>query len=275
MKLTRPRFVSALIASGLLLAGTSSAAAQPGDDPPGQQGRVTHQTLLETVESDCYEIPVARAVRMDAARALVPERYDLFVVTATAARLAMWDLVCNDFSVDGQRHAPTTQISMAGIALAARDGVAVTDSFYLLYINTDNPVLAARFRQLGLPARFEPGLISSVSDPSSTPYRVRFEDPDGNDYWVQAEAATAPSPVPVPPGSPLRLYHEGEAGEVVYTIAGGENAAVPAKIWADYREHPLLKSIIAQQANLQLNGTTTFTRGINRGSWTGTVTHLS
>ena len=273
MKLARPRFASTLLASVLLLAGTS--AAQASDDPPGQQGRVTHQTLLETVESDCYEIPIPRAVKWIPARALVPERYEPLGIVAAepATRLRMWDIVCNDFSVDGQRHAPTTQTSMAAIQLATRDGVPVVESYYLLYLNTDNPVLAARLRQLGLPAQFEPGLSSSVSDPSSTPYKVAFAVPGENTYTVSAVAATAPAPVPVSPANPFRLYHEGAAGEVVYSITNRELAAAPAMVTADYRQHPLLVSLIAQDRLLQINAP--FAVGTARGSWTATVTHLN
>jgi len=273
MKLTRPGFALTLLASVLLLASTSSAQAD--DDPPGQQGRVTHQTLLQTVESDCYEIPIPRAVKWDPARALVPERYEPLALVASepATRLRMWDIVCNDFSVDGQRYAPTTQTSMAAIQIATRDGVPVAESYYLLYLNTDNPVLAARLRQVGLPARFERGLSSSVSDPSSTPYEVAFAVPGENSYTVSALAATAPAPVPVSPANPFNLYHDGAAGEVLYSITNHELAAVPAMITADYRQHSLLVSLIAQDRLLQINGP--FAVGTARGSWTGTVTRLN
>ena len=272
MKCARPRLASTVLASVLLLASTSVAHAQ--EDPPGQQGRATHQTLLETMESDCYEIPIPRAVKWDPARALVPQRYEPLALAAAepATRLRMWDIVCNDFSVDGQRHAPTTQISMAAIQLATRDGVRVVESYYLLYLKTDNPVLAARLRQLGLPAQFERGLGSSVSDPSSTPYEVSFAVPGENSYTVSVVAATAPAPVPVSPANPFRLFHEGAAGEVLYSITNRELAAVPAMITADYRQHPLLVSLIAQERLLQINAP--FAVGTGRGSWTGTVTHL-
>ena len=43
-------------------------------------------------------------------------------------------------------------------------------------------------------------------------------------------------------------------------------------ITADYRQHPLLVSLIAQDRLLQINAP--FAVGTGRGSWTGTVTHL-
>ena len=48
--------------------------------------------------------------------AVVPGTMATLTTVSPAARSAMWDFVYRDFTVDGQRHAPTTQISMAGDA---------------------------------------------------------------------------------------------------------------------------------------------------------------
>ncbi|MFH8252684.1 hypothetical protein ACH3VR_20115 [Microbacterium sp. B2969] len=269
----RPFIGVAVVTLLACLGGLASPAraASPGDDPfepPGLDGRDTHVTLLTTHESDCTELAVVRAVTPAGARELVPPRYEPLVLVGgglTTGRFAMWDYVCEQFSIDGQTNAPRTQISMGGIAVTTRDGERVDGAYYLVYLATDNPVLAARYRQVGLPATFTPGLSATVSDTAASPFEVSFDAPTAR----YAVAATAPAaPVVVPATSGLELYFEGGSGGVLLSYENKAGGSVAAQLTADYREHSILAPIIALPRLLQPVGAPF---PIVRGDWDATA----
>lgn len=262
-----------------LLGAAPAHAVATGDDPsepPGLQDRETHMTMLTTQETDCTEVFVRRAVTVEGARALVPERYQLATTVSgdlTFATFVVWDYVCESFSVDGQQLERRTHISFGAIALSGRDQVPLpgNNAFYLVDLRTDNPVLTPRYRQLGLPATFTPELVATVSDPSASPFEVSFTVP-GASYTTTAVTESAPAPVPVAGGG-ARLFHEGHSGEVLLSYENSTGSLAAPLITADYRQYELLVPIIALPRLLQINGVR-FNNALIRGDWEATVVRL-
>jgi hypothetical protein len=277
--LRRLLLVTAGLAAVLLacIAGFAppARALAPGDEtlePPGLEDRETHMTMLTTHESDCTELAIVRAVTAAGARALVPERYQPAAVVSgdlVSGRFQMWDYVCEHLRLDDQSHAPRTQISIGAIAVTSRGGVPVNRGYYLVYLATDNPALAARYRQVGLPAAFTPGLSAAVSDVAASPFEVSFIAPTAQ-YTLTAVSAMAPSPVPVAADGP-NLFYEGGSGEVLLSYHNHTGAAVSAGVTADYRQHEILAPIIALPRLLQPAGVPF---PLIRGDWDATVARL-
>lgn len=269
--------LAAAAVSLMLLAGVapSARALGTGDDalePPGLEDRETHLTLLSTHEAECTEVAVVRAVTPEGARALVPQRYEPTTLVAgglTIGRFQMWDYVCERFGVDGQSHAPRTQISIGAIAVSKRDAVPVSGAYYLLYLATDNPVLAARYGQVGLPARFDRGLSATVSEVSASPFEVSFAAPTIG-YHVTAVALSAPLPIALAQDGPS-LFYEGGSGEVRLSYRNTMGAASAALVTGDYREHEVLAPIIALPRLLEPTGAPF---PVARGDWDATVARL-
>ena len=131
---------------GAALTGMSAPAL--AEEIPGHDGRITHQTFLTTDERDCHEINIPRATVYAATDGLVPDRYTVAALP-TAARVRVIDYVCESLTVDGQPHARQTQVTIGAVQLAQQ---GTSTPYYILWLGTDNPVLAARYRQLGIPA---------------------------------------------------------------------------------------------------------------------------
>jgi hypothetical protein len=256
---------------------TAYAVSVDVPEPPGLDDRATHMTLLETMESDCYELTVPRAGNASAVREALPERYQpavFGIAPDTFAGLRTWDYVCRDLTVHGQRYAPTTQITLGGVALATRDGLPATGRYYLLWIGTDNAVLAARYGQVGLPATFVPDMHASVSELTDAPFVVSFNVPGPAAHTVAGQGGAPPEPQPVT-DSHLTLYHQGSAGEVALRYDNQSIAATGSLITADYRDNTILVPLIRFERLLQIGGTVIFPNSMGRGSWASTVFRTS
>lgn len=272
------RLIGSLAAAALLACFAASATpanALAEDDgalePPGLDGRETHMTVLTTDESGCTELTIPRAITPEGARALVPERYEPTVAVGgalTTSTFRMWDYVCEHLTVDGQSHAQRTHISIGAVLFSSRDGLPLT-GFYLVSLATDNAVLAARYRQVGMPAVFAPGLSDQVSDAADSPFTVSFAVPEPR-YDVGATGPSAPIPVPVAAGGP-GIFYEGASGEVVLQYRNRTAGTAPGQVTADYREHEILAPIIALPRLLQITGVTF---PMIRGDWNATVARL-
>ena len=277
--LRRTIATATLLATALFATLLGAAAPAAGDEPPeppGLEGRESHMTMLTTQETDCTETFIPRAVTPDGARALVPDRYELFTTASggvTFARFVVWDYVCDELSVDDQRLQQRTHISLGAIAITSRDREALppNSSFYIVAIRTDNPVLAARYRQVGLAADFAPDMVATVSDSATAPFEVSFTVPSAS-YTETAVADTVPVPVPVDGGGPV-LYQEGRAGEVLLSYDNSAGAATSAVITADYRQYELLVPIIGLPRLLEIPGVR-FANSVIRGDWEATLVRL-
>lgn len=231
---------------------------------------------LTTVEAGCTETFIPRAVTLDGARSLVPQRYDLLTTSSsgmTFARFVVWDYVCEQLSVDAQKLERRTHVSLGVIEITTRDQepLPLNSSFYIVAIRTDNPVLAARYRQVGLPAVLDRDMAATVSDNSVAPYKVSFTVPNAS-YTTTAVADAAPAPAPAEGGGP-ELYHEGRAGEVLLSYDNSSEAITSAAVTADFRQYETLVPIIGLPRLLEIPGVS-FARSLIRGDWEATLVRL-
>lgn len=268
------RGVAALCVAVLGAAGALASSASADEvGPPGLAGRQTHLTSLTTVESDCYEVTFGRAGRVDAVRVVVPERYTPGVFSTglgfPVAGLRVWDYTCRELSVDTQRRDRETHVSLYAAALTQRDGQPVTGSYYLLGLSTDDPVLAARYRQVGLPAELLPDVAWSVTAPGETPYVVAFSVPGVDEHQVRAQAAAAPQPTPAS-GGPT-FFYDGDAGEVAMTYANQEIGSASSTMTFDLTRDMGIVAVIALPS--LVSGTVA--GPTYRGDWTAAVTRTS
>ena len=146
-----------------------------------------------TDEQDCREANVSRAVLTSRLDPLVPDRYSLLQITATASRLALTTYTCARVSVDGQPvagHDKPTTVTIGSAVVTHRDGEQLpTQQQYILWYGTDNPVLFAKLQQTGLPVSFLPGSSGTASSDegvTTIDWAIRGA---GLDYQLQAEGS--------------------------------------------------------------------------------------
>lgn len=267
----RRGWVSAVI-GGAAITGMSAPAL--AEEIPGHDGRITHQTFLSTDERDCHEINIPRATVYAATDGLVPDRYTVAALP-TFARVRIIDYVCESLTVDGQPHARQTQVTIGAVQLAQQ---GTSTPYYILWLGTDNPVLAARYRQLGIPAVNLAGSTSLVTLTPAGGLNVTLQyttddpsEPSELDHTITTRAPIAPLPVPTP-GSQLRLFHDDERGQTQVVFNNLESAATAGVITADLTRIRPLADIIVFPSLLTIGGTTSFGGSTIRGSWEATVT---
>lgn len=273
---------AALLAAALLALPHAPAAAsddgsaamervRSSSEPPGLDGRDTHLTRMTAGFSDCYEIAVFRAASLSALRAAVPARYGLFFPEGSPSpRLTVIDASCVT-SVDDQRRERRSVVTLGLAALTSRDGVATPNSSYVLWLGTDDAVLAARLRQVGLPAEFLPG-SSSTDQPVEGGSTIGFEFVgDGLDHDLTM-TVVEPPPAILPPGTPFTAYYDGPRGDIRLRDVNALTAATEAKIFADLTGIEVLQPLLALPRLATLSGGTF--RTFSRGGWTRTVERL-
>ena len=146
------------------------------------------RTSVVSVQDDCHEVAIPRAVTTSGLRQLVPERHTINTLTPTASRLWIITVTCESVRVEpGSDHSPArrTTYTLGAVPLTASDGVPTTDD-YLLWWGTDNPEEAAKLRQLGLPVTFQPHTASTVSEDGATNTLAFDLRGGGLDYRVDA-----------------------------------------------------------------------------------------
>ncbi len=257
----------------LLVTGISTPAAAD-ETGPVPADTFTHQTRLETSEENCSEITIPRAANLAATDALVPEDYTVAVFGA-AARVRIIDYVCSDVVVDRQRHSRPTHVSIGAAQLSARLGQPAPGTFYVLWLGTDNPVLAARYRQVGIASEYLSESSSTSETLTDGTFRLGLSYLRGD--TEHTISSTAPSePVPVPsPGSGVTLFHQGDQGEVVLSYDNTEIATTSGLIAGDLTGIKTLVQVIALPALLTLNGTVPFPGSTSRGTWTSSLVRTS
>ena len=267
----RIRSMAAMALVSVVTLGSGVATRATGDEPPGHDGRVTHQTLLETTEMDCYEIAITRA-GSTAIDAHVPDRYTLLRLTNGAPRLVINDYACAEVSVDGQRLNKATIVTLGRAVITARDGTPAAGS-YLLWLATDNPGLAARYRQVGVPASYVPMSSWSTTTSTSGLVSTTIEVVDADlGHTLESSAPVAPVPVPVdPPNGPI-VFYEGSKGSVRMTIVNTELGSAGARVWGDLSVVPAIAPLVNPQFATMVG--TNFPAGAVRGSWTSTVERI-
>lgn len=139
------------------------AAIAPPVAPPVATAAVP--TSVTTDEGGCIEAGYIRGGNVAAVEALVPDRFMIELLAGTGparARLFVNEVTCETVDIEGHAtYQPPTTTMIVSAAIDAVDG-RPEDGSYVLSYATSNPVLWARYRQLGWPAeRLDPssGLV--------------------------------------------------------------------------------------------------------------------
>jgi hypothetical protein len=195
---------------------------------------------VTTQESGCTEQAFTRSLVRDAVDPLIPDEFDLtptFTPPGSPARVAglINVVTCNQVALDGAggayfaKHPTTTTVIYSASLL---DGTG-----YVLLYATDNPVLAARYRQLGWPVELlTPGTSSKpVIRPDGSERQVWSLKGPGWDGVVDGSVPASLSPVT---SSTFELVHETD-GTVLYLCYANEASVTPNVVWFDLSNTPV------------------------------------
>lgn len=225
----------------------------------------THVTTLMTTERNCTELFIDRPGDPAAARAAVPLQYDLAWTTPTSGvpRVGVYTYTC-DVTVDG--HPPTTRstVSLAVARLGSANHALTTPArFYVLALATDNPLLAARQNQLGLPAQFVPDIAFAET---ASPYTASWTlaGSQGLDYSLTTTAAAPPAATPSS-GGPSFVHNDAD-GTTTLTYDNTMTGTVTAPVTADLSGAPTITQYLLTGAPVSPVG------ALSKGDWTTTVT---
>lgn len=116
---------------------------------------------LQVTFTDCTEFAGLTAVSRTAMAPLVPAGFALADFGPDTAGAVVRIANCEGVSVDGSNPVPGT-VSHIGANLVSPDGTGDINNYTLLYA-TDNPRLALRLRQFGLPVRLDPSIAYEVT----------------------------------------------------------------------------------------------------------------
>jgi hypothetical protein len=176
-----------------------------------------HQSLLVTSEKDCQEIVFTRLGNTQSVREVVPSNFIVTEFQPGTVPMQFTEYHCETISVDdkfdnnvddNKDERPTT-VTLGSVPVTLPNGKG---GRYLLWLGTDNPILAARYRQLGFPAEYLPHTSFSVT---GTQGKVLYEFiGDELDHTLQFTAPVPTTEVPPSPTSTLTLLHEGSEGLV-------------------------------------------------------------
>jgi hypothetical protein len=249
---------------GLLAAATvglSPAAADEG-------------AVVSTDERDCVETGVARAVTTAGLDPLVPERYTLLAVSATASRLTVITYTCQDTAVTGslplKSDGEPTTVTIAAATVTHRDGqpLPTEQQLYVVWYGTDNLELFVNFRRAGLPASYLPRSSATVNaGTGDVAWSIRGA---GLSY---DQIATNPLPDPDGPrDSTVVFWHDGPRGDLRLTFSNSQLEETTAVVTADFTSNEILTEIIALPRLLTV---TDVRFPYVRGSWTSTVETVS
>lgn len=223
------------------------------------------RTRVVSVQEDCHEVAIPRAVTTSGLRQMVPEHYSLFPVSPTASRLLVTTVTCESVRVapgSDQSPARRTTFTIGAAQLTSPDGTP-SDDYYLLWYGTDNPEEAAKLRQLGLPVTFQPHTTSVISEDASTSSLSWDFRGGGLDYTIQGVGSVASGPVAT---SELTWVHDGPDGRVRMAYANRLLPPSRAVVTADFTRLEPLVPILASPVRPTNVAFTYF-----RGGWTLTA----
>jgi hypothetical protein len=230
----------------------------------GLGGPGPHRTRLTTQEEGCTELQVNRASNLAAVRALVPERYSLYATPAGAGRIRVVNYFCEAISVDGQQRAKATLVSFGMAETTSRDGTASVGN-YLLWYGTSDPVLAARMRQLGVPAQhLEGASVEPYVDGQPT---WSLEVPAPLAHRLDVAAVVSPSPMELEtPELGLTVFYDGPRGDLRFQWLNSAFSFGSGAVAGDLTGLEPLVPLIFSPNLLTLSGASRF--GFYRGNWT-------
>jgi len=276
---------SVLACAGVFAAGCAptggeafgSTAQAASDDEPGPEDNIrgvqspdhedsrNHQEVLTTREQNCYEFNIPRGTNRVATQALLPEGYVAAPLSATSPHLTsvvFIDYHC-DIAIDRQQQFRSTTVSFVGVRLASRYGVP-TNGYYILALTTTNPILAARYRQIGIPAVFDHDSVSSdVLRANGTEADVAFDiSGAGIDHFLTG-VTREPAAGPISNTASVPFYYESSEGSLRLTFANHLRPATTALTTVDFSGASLIVPLLASPVRT----TSRFT--FLRGSWEG------
>jgi hypothetical protein len=244
----------------LLVAATAGVSPAAADE----------RAPITTDERDCVETDVARAVTTTGLDPLVPDRYTLSGVSATASRLIVITYTCQRVDVAGslplEPDGGLTTVTIAAAAVTHRDGEPLPSEqqLYVVWYGTDNLELFADLRRAGLPASYLPRSSATVTGGTGeVAWSVRGA---GLDY-----DQTASSPLPDTDGprdSTVVPWHDGPRGDLRLTVSNSRLQESTAVVTADFTSNRVLSEIIALPRLLTI---TDVRFPYVSGSWTSTV----
>lgn len=254
--------------------GLREERGRSSTEPPGLDGRDTHVTLLEAGHEECYEVLFGRAADLTALSAVVPDRYTLFTqpvpTGGQAGRVRVIDASCLT-SVDGQQRVQRSAVTLGVAEVVARDAVPTPNSYYLLWAGTDDAVLAARLRQVGLPVEHLPA-SATADQPADGTSSVGFSFVgDGLDHSLTAQVVEPPQAVV--DRSRFTAYHDGPRGDVRLVDVNALTAGTTSKVTGDLTGIGALQPLLLTPRLATLNGVS-FGSSFRRGGWTRTVERL-
>jgi len=262
---------AATLVVGNLTLPTTTALAEMVTAPNPSPG------VAVTDENDCFELAITRQGDLAATREAVPARYSLTTVLGgTASALWLHTYTCRDLTVDGQPAVGgngETTVTIGSVQVNKRDEDTLTGfNTYVLWYGTDNPVLFAKFQQLGLPARLLPRGVSATIDQGATQSIVdwAFNVP-GLTYKVHAVGSVVPL---APPGK-ISMWFDGPRADLKLTYLN--DAAQPSTLApteADLTGVEPLVALLRRDANGNPIGTILPAPGVpvarqnyGQGSW--------
>jgi hypothetical protein len=230
------------------------------------------EPTVSTSESGCTEQAFTRSLIRDAVDPLVPDEFELtptFTPVGSPARVAglINVVTCTQVTVSGpaaayfaQHPTMTTFIYSASLL----DGTG-----YALLYATDNPVLAARYRQLGWPVQLlSPRTNLSLVDPADAPQQAAWSlKGPGWDGLVESSVPSTLNPVE---SSTFELVHQ--SGDTLLHLCYANLASVtPNTVWFDLSQTPVadfaaLAVLPTDPVKIQFPGWRI------KGGWTATLT---
>jgi len=227
-----------------------------------------HQTFLTLREENCAEVVIPRAVTLTGLRPLVPAEYTIVPIGPIAGRVIFIDYSCEGVSVDRQRNSRPTTTTIVGAQIAPIEGGS-TSAYYILGIATTNPIVAARYRQLGLPVYFNPNITSSdVLRPGGTAsdLAMNFVGSPLDHSFTGVTVEPAAGPITESLGAPM--YYNADDGTYRLTFDNESRPATTIRLTGDFTTSSLIAPILASPARPTANFT------FVRASWTTTVERL-
>lgn len=242
----------------LLLLSLGTAIGQPA-------ATAAVPTSVTTDEGGCLEAGYIRGGNVAAVEALVPDRFTIELLAGTGparARLFVNEVTCQTVEVDGHAsyQRPTTTMIVSA-AIDAVDGRPADGSYVLSYA-TSNPVLWARYRQLGWPAeRLDPSSGVAVEAlPDGVTQATWTVSGGGWDHVTRIQATAATTPI-----SDVATYYYDRADERL-TLTYDEELLVSAgRLDGDLSGTPLAAVAYIPPVFTNISG------GFFRGGWEATL----
>jgi hypothetical protein len=218
------RFWAALALAAAALALPAPATADPEQIPPGLESTTTSET-------GCKEVNIQRASLISQVDPLVPDRYDLFRLSAIGTRVIITTYTCDEIVVNGAPAVGTqpTTVVIGAVQITGRDDKAATGQ-YILWYGTDNPVLFAHYQRLGLPvSRIHPTIDFSLGETTSDlHWKIAGA---GLDYRLDAVGTESTNVTEFP----ANFYYDGPRGDL-HWLFDNTAAVSTASVNADFTQ---------------------------------------